>query len=383
MQMNQLSSEFVAVQNPALAFIRRLVASNVKTFAAIVLTWTIVAVIATTTAFIAIRGDRLAIWMQIFGPMLLYYSVWVVISLLIYRIVQTLHGSPARRALAVAAHLGLFMTVTLSLPFIVHFSDWQTWLYGARAPGFHTLAAVIYVLNLVGSLLIRFYRLSVARDREARDARLRSSLLENQLNLARMDALKMQINPHFLFNALNSIAALIETDRNVEAYHTTELLGGLLRSALDQSSDRFLSLEQELEFVRRYVDVEKIRFGSRISFDVQIDADCKENEVPALILQPLIENSIKHAVNRSADVVSIVLLAKEQNGKLLIELTDNGPGMSDTNGIGDGYGLGNIRKRLELLYDGAARFDVSNRPQGGVRAALTLPLDTVTPLQST
>lgn len=353
---------------------RNYLVSNVKTLAAILLTWAIVAVIATTTAFIAIRGGSLAIWLQIFGPMIAYYSVWVLISLLIYRIVETLNGSPAKRILAAAAHLLLFAIVTLSLPFIVHGNDWQTWLYGARAPGFHALAAVIYVLNLVGSLLIRFNRLSVIKDREARDARLRSSLLENQLNLARMDALKMQVNPHFLFNALNSIAALIETDRKVEAYHATELLGGLLRSALDQSSDRFLTLQQELEFVGSYVDVEKVRFGSRISFAVQVDENCRSHDVPALILQPLIENSIKHAVNRSTHDVAISLRACEEDGALVLTLTDNGPGLSGERQSRNGYGLDNIRKRLTLLYEGAASLDVSNRAEGGVQATLVLPV---------
>lgn len=371
--MSQAAGESVMSYEPPDSFVNRLFASRVRSLAAIALTWAIVAVIATTTAFIAIRGDRIAVWLQIFGPMLMYYSVWVVVSLVIYRIVETLSGSPTKRALAVAAHIALFLVVTLSLPFIVHYNDWQTWLYGARAPGFHMLAAVIYILNLVGSLLIRFYRLSVVRDREARDARLKSSLLENQLNLARMDALKMQVNPHFLFNALNSIAALIETDRNVEAYHTTELLGGLLRSALDQSSDRYLSLDQELEFVRRYIDVEKVRFGSRISFSVQVDEECKNERVPALILQPLIENSIKHAVNRSTDVVNIELRARRDKGALEIELTDNGPGLPAGDSVQKGYGLGNIRKRLLLLYDGAAGFDVTNRPEGGVRARLRFP----------
>ena len=364
-----------AGSHSAFAFMRRLFASNPKTLAAVVLTWTIVAVIATTTAFIAIRGNSISAWLQIFGPMILYYAVWVVVSLLIYRIVETLNGTPSKRMLAVAAHFALFATVALSLPFIVHFESWRTWLYGARAPGFHTLAAVVYGLNLGGSLLIRFYRLSVARDREARDARLRSSLLENQLNLARMDALKMQINPHFLFNALNSIAALIETDRNVEAYHATELLGNLLRSALDQSHKRFLGLDRELEFVRRYVDVEKVRFGSRISFEVEIDDDCGACKVPALVLQPLIENSIKHAVNRSATTVKIVLRAHRDAGRLIVELTDNGPGIDRGLPASSGFGIENTRKRLELLYHGAATLDVANRDEGGVRATLVFPQD--------
>lgn len=348
--------------------------SNAKTLAAVVLAWSIVAVIATTTAFIAIRGDSLSTWLRIFGPMVTYYAVWVAVSLAIYRLVETFSGSAATQLLGVAAHVVLFLVVAVSLPFIVHSDDWRTWLYGDRAAGFHTLAAVIYLLNLTGSFLIRFYRLSVQKDREARDARLRSSLLENQLNLARMDALKMQINPHFLFNALNSIAALIETNRNVEAYDTTELLGGLLRSALDQSSERLLPLEQELEFVRRYVDVEKVRFGSRISFETDIDPDCSQYRVPALVLQPMIENSIKYALNGSAAAVTIDVRARRDGELLLVELSDNGPGLAGNVGNSGGYGLKNVRKRLELLYDDAATLDVANRPTGGVRVTLRIPL---------
>ncbi len=352
---------------------RSVLSSNPKTLAAVVLTWSIVAVIATTTAFIAIRGDTLTVWLGIFGPMLSYYAVWVVISLLIYRIVETLNGTPARRVLGVLAHLALFAIVTLSLPFIVHFDNWREWLYGDRAPGFHALAAVIYVLNLVGSLLIRFYRLSVARERDAREARLRSSLLENQLNLARMDALKMQINPHFLFNALNSIAALIETDRNVEAYHATELLGGLLRSALDQSGERTLTLEQELEFVNRYIDVEKVRFGSRIAFTVDADDEALGCEVPALILQPLIENAIKHTVSRSSKSVRIELTARREGSELLIRLCDDGPGLDDTR-PDEGHGLRNIRERLELMYGDAVTLEIDDGDPAGVCAKIRLPV---------
>ena len=350
---------------------RRIFLSNGRTIAAVVLAWSIVAVIATTTAFIAIRGDSVVAWLSIFGPMMLYYSVWVGVSLLIYRIVETLNGTPARRMLAAAAHVLLFLAVAISLPFIVHYNDWQTWLYGARAPGYHTLAAVIYLLNLLGSLLIRFYRLSVAREREAREARLRSSLLQNQLNLARMDALKMQINPHFLFNALNSIAALIETDRNVEAYHATELLGELLRSTLDKSGDRFLTLQQELEFIRRYIDIEKVRFGNRFEYVEDVDENCLDHPVPTLILQPLVENSIKHAVNESTAPVSLVLAARQETGGLAIEVSDNGPGFSATSG--NGVGLDNVRRRLDLLYAGNARFEVTSAQGRGVTTTLLVP----------
>lgn len=348
-------------------------ASNAKTLSALVAAWGIVAVIATTTAFIAINGNTLRQWLGIFGSMLIYYAVWFGVSLLIYRIVETFSESPAKRLIGLLLHALLFVSVALSLPFLVHGDDWQTWLYGARAPGFHLLALVVYLLNLAGAFLIRFYRLSVIRGKQVHEARLRSSLLENQLNLARMDALKMQINPHFLFNALNSIAALIETDRKPEAYHATELLGGLLRSALEGSSDRFLPLEQEVDFVERYIEVEKVRFGSRINFVSHIDEDCRQLEVPALLLQPFVENAIKHGVGRSSDAVEIELSVRRVPSGVEVRLADTGPGMRGA-GRSAGVGLTNIRKRLNLLYGEASSLTVGNRETGGVCATVLLPV---------
>lgn len=350
----------------------RLLPAGLPTLAAVIFTWAIVAVIATTTAFIALGGDSLMQWLNIFRPMTLYYAVWAVISLVIYWLVETLSGSPTQRLFAVLTHLTFFAVIAVSMPFIVHWDNWPLWLYGERAIGFHTLAAFIYALNLAGSYLIRFYRLSVQRDREAREARLRSSLLENQLNLARMDALKMQINPHFLFNALNSIAALIETERKVEAYHATELLGGLLRRSLDQSGERLLPLAKEVEFVQRYIDVEKVRFGDRIQFDTHIDEVAIDADVPILILQPLIENAIKHSVRQSTDTVQIVLTASTSDDDLRIALCDDGPGLA--NDSAEGYGLSNTRQRLELMYADDFTFDLTNRKAGGACATLTLPL---------
>ncbi len=377
--MNEIAEKIPARQEGSAA--TPFLASNAKTLIALVAAWGIVAVIATTTAFIAINGNTLRQWVGIFASMLVYYAVWFGVSIVIYRIVESFSASPTKRLVGALLHVLLFVSVALMLPFLVHGDDWQTWLYGARAPGFHLLALVVYLLNLAGAFLIRFYRLSVSRGRQIQEARLRSSLLENQLNLARMDALKMQINPHFLFNALNSIAALIETDRKPEAYHATELLGGLLRSALERSSDRFLPLQQEIDFVERYIEVEKVRFGSRINFLAAVDEDCRQLEVPALLLQPFVENAIKHGVGRSNEAVDIELSVKRVANAVEITLSDTGPGMRDDSrdsfASGEpsgGVGLANIRKRLSLLYGDESALHVGDRPTGGVRATIRLPL---------
>ncbi|MEM7282182.1 MAG: histidine kinase [Pseudomonadota bacterium] len=369
--MVEQASTTVPISKTAKPWFATLITSNVWTLGAVIVTWATVAVIATTTAFIAIQGNSIGTWLQVLQPMLLYYGVWAACSVVIYYIVETMSVSTSKRLLSILVHLIFLLIILAAMPFLVHFENWRLWAFGARAPGFHTLGTVIYLLNLGGSYLIRFYRLSAQKDREARDARLRSSLLENQLNLARMDALKMQLNPHFLFNALNSIAALIETSRNVEAYHTTEMLGGLLRSVLDQSSDRFLSIEQEIEFLQRYVDLEKVRFGARFNFEVRLSDNCSGRQVPALILQPLIENAIKHGVNPSASPVTIELVVEAgANNTTVITVRDTGPGMPHE---GKGIGLENIRKRLDLLFGDSAKLDVANHRRGGVIATLTLP----------
>ena len=335
--------------------------------------WTVLAVTGTTTAFISMQGDDLGLWLRIFQRMIVYYCVWALIAPFVYRLVVAYPFTAWRAPGLVLLHGGCFVVIAGVIPFVAHGDEWREWLFGQYAVGAHTLSAFTYISLVVGSLLLKYYRLSLIRERKAKEMALRASMLEHQLSVAKIDTLKMQLNPHFLFNALNSIAALIETSNNAEAYRTTELLGGLLRSALDQSRQNLMPLAEELKFVERYVDIEKVRFGDRLGFRSHVAADCLQEPIPTLLLQPIVENSIKHAVAPSNGPIMIEIRATRSDSVLTLEVTDDGPGLQSTAAHGSGYGLLNIEQRLELLFGTDYGFEIKNRRPTGVSVVVQIP----------
>ena len=335
--------------------------------------WTMVAVITSITAFISMRGRTFGDWFSAFRPMLTYYYLWGLISVVMYRIVVRFPFSGERTPWVILLHISFFALITTTMPFLVSGSGWRPWLIGERAVGFHTLTGFVYLFVLTGCELLKHYRLHLKREREAREIELRASLLQNQLSRARIDTLKMQINPHFLFNALNSIGALIETSRNAEAYRTTELLGDLLRTALDQSRENLVPLRRELQFVEQYVAIEKVRFGTRLRFEVDAANECLDENIPALLLQPLVENAIKHAVMPLDRPVTIRLSARLQDERLRLEVADDGPGLSNEDPGEGGLGLDNVRQRLQLLFETDYVQRVTNVAPTGACVVIEIP----------
>ena len=337
--------------------------------------WTIIAVIAATTAFIALRGDGLVDFWSIQQPMLLYYYIWGAAGLLVYRVVYWVTDS-GRWVGGALILLAIFSLVTFTMPFIVHYENWRDWLYGSRAVGFHLLGTIVFLLILTTSSGIALYRKNIQRERQIGDARLRTATLENRLSLAQMDAMKMQINPHFLFNALNSIASLVENSANVQAYETIEMLGRLLRTSLEQSSDRLIPLGQELDFIQQYIEIEKVRFGDRIRYTSKISPECAAAVIPGLIVQPLVENSIKHAVGKVNRPVQIELNASVDNeNRLRLQVTDDGPGIRSADELDAGHGISNVSERLRLLHGADACLTIAERDTG-FSATLSMPLRT-------
>ena len=187
---------------------------------------------------------------------------------------------------------------------------------------------------------------------------------------ARLDALRWQLNPHFLFNALNGISTLVVEGHSTQAVTMISRLGGLLRSTLEQSEDE-VTLAAELELMRQYLDIEQARFGERLAVDVNIDADAWNGRVPVMLLQPIVENAIKHAIATRARGGRIVVGARREDGMLDLFVDDDGPGLTPSNG--DGVGLTNVRQRLEQLYAANQRLDLLPNAIGGVRVHIRLP----------
>ncbi len=210
------------------------------------------------------------------------------------------------------------------------------------------------------------YRLRVRRF-EARE-RLRTALVEAQL-----DALQFQLRPHFLFNTLNSVLPLIGRDPE-RARQMVVRLGDLLRLSLRSEETPLVTLEEEIAILEKYLSIEKVRFRDRLEVEIAIEPAVAAASVPSFLLQPLVENAIKHGLAGRAGRGRISIMARAERGQLAIRLRDNGPGPSDDHDESNGIGLRNTRRRLEALYPGAHLLELVPAPEGGCDVRIRLPL---------
>lgn len=211
-------------------------------------------------------------------------------------------------------------------------------------------------------------------------ARIEHKLQEQEklLLAARIEALSNQINPHFLFNTLNSIASLIRSQPDT-ARTLIVRLSGLLRRLL-KSQDHFVTLREELSAIDEYLDIECIRFGPRLAVEKDVAADSLDVVVPSMILQPLVENSLKHGLARKTGVGTVTLRAYRRDGRAVIEVVDNGVGMLPERAgrpTGSGIGLRNVRERLRVIYGTNCQFDLQSAPGTGTTARIVIPDMTV------
>ncbi|HEX6048488.1 MAG TPA: sensor histidine kinase, partial [Gemmatimonadaceae bacterium] len=221
----------------------------------------------------------------------------------------------------------------------------------------------------------RFRRLALAAAQmESRAARLQLSLAE-----ARIHALRMELNPHFLFNALNAVAGLVRRREHDGAIDMLARLSDLLRTTLDRDMPAEIPLADELIYLGRFLDIELVRFGDRLRVSWDIDPDVRTALVPPLILQPLVENALRHGIARRPGPASLRVAARRSGLHLELVVRDSGDGLGPNDGTvtREGIGLSNTRARLAELYgDGAATLDVADAPGGGVRARVLVPFHT-------
>jgi LytS/YehU family sensor histidine kinase len=283
-------------------------------------------------------------------------------------------GSRWLTALLHALGAALFPLIHLYLLAVV-----QTLVFPAERSGvlqtFVGLVPTYYVqgVALYSAIAAAFYAVDFARtagERERLAFELKASLSE-----ARLAALHHQLSPHFLFNALNTVAMLIRQGRSDDALSMLAEFGGLMRDLLRDSPDHEVTLQEELEFVRRYLAVERVRFADRL--EVRIDATAPGTlRVPSLILQPLVENAVRHGVAKHAASGRIAVTARRDGGMLELSVEDNGPGLSTDapKRESGGVGLANVRARLAQLYGDAAQLTLTGGASGGVTATMRLPL---------
>jgi LytS/YehU family sensor histidine kinase len=206
-----------------------------------------------------------------------------------------------------------------------------------------------------------------AREREAQQSQLAAQLAE-----ARLSALRSQLNPHFLFNSLNAITVLVRDQNTQDASRMLELLSGVLRQVLQNEKRQEVALSEELEFVRKYLAIEEVRFSDRLQLRWSIEPAVEDALVPEFILQPLVENAIRHGITRQEHNGIIEITARGSADTLVLTVQDNGPGYRPVND--GGVGLANTRARLATVFGDRAELNVASADSGGTVATLRFPL---------
>jgi len=217
----------------------------------------------------------------------------------------------------------------------------------------------------------------IDREKENIEMARREAQLVKQLVEAELRALRAQINPHFLFNSLNSIAALITAEPRV-AEEMIIRLAKIFRHVLTHHDRPFSSIDEEISFLKTYLQIEKVRFGERLQVRFDIQESVLQFMVPTLILQPLVENSIKHGLGPKAGENQLTIRVRQRSGYLELTVEDNGVGASTpkklVGGSSSGFGLRNLEERLQTIYRGNARFSFESQPQIGSRAQILIPI---------
>jgi sensor histidine kinase YesM len=214
------------------------------------------------------------------------------------------------------------------------------------------------------------------RERTAAELALRASRLETSLSRANLEALRMQLNPHFLFNTLNTVAVLAMKGERQRVVRMINRLSDLLRLSLENARQT-ITLGEEVDFLQRYLEIEQVRFRDRMTVLVDVPDDLLDAEVPSLILQPVAENAVIHGVSQLREGGLIEISARRENGRLLLKVQDTGPGFPDAL-VEEGVGLSNTVARLEQLYGPDHEFKRSNRVEGGAVVTMTIPYRVLT-----
>ena len=206
-----------------------------------------------------------------------------------------------------------------------------------------------------------------------REREIQSAELQTELVNARLEALRMQINPHFLFNTLHTISSLIHENPEA-ADRMVARLSELLRVSLDQANTHEIRLEQEIDFLKGYIEIEQTRFADRLSVELKIEPGVEEAFVPCLILQPLVENAIRHGIEPREDMGKVEVEARRDNGRLELRVSDNGSGLeTDLASRREGIVLSNTRSRLRHLYGEHQMIVLADAPGGGLEVRLSIP----------
>ncbi len=329
-------------------------------------------------------------WYQVFLPEIVYWNVWGAIFILSNKVIEKFPSQKILSLKSLLVHIPLSLLIPLLMfifylwlmfffKFIFQFPNPEfkiSFFESVKDNLSHTyilgqgfiLGFFIYWTFIIASYAKSYYENLVQQE-------IRTLKLESELSKAEFQALKMQLQPHFLFNTLNSISALLQTDTD-KADKMLTLLGDFLRLTLERKNDSFLTLEEELKFTQNYLKIEQVRFGDRLKIQFKIQDEILKVKVPNLILQPLVENAIRHGVSKNVNKGWIKVVAEKNKNQLEITVSDSGASLKNSEkNQSKGIGLKNTESRLEQLYGESFTFEFQKIENEGFEIKIRIPIE--------
>jgi signal transduction histidine kinase len=324
-------------------------------------------------------------WSSVFWKEFVYWSSWGVVSLPVFWLCRRLYEGPRTwKRYVVGLLLGALGASLLqplideTIVFTRSLVEWLCSIQRHAPDGF--LSGLVAAAKrhsgsnpiIFGAVALAWYALRYSRD--LREKQLKSAELETRLREARLEALRSQLNPHFLFNTLHSIAELVHEDPGL-AEQLVLRLADLLRKVLVSTNQHELALAEEIEFIKGYLDIEQMRLGSRLRIEWSIDPQVLNVPVPSLLLQPLVENAVQHGVGSASGAGTVQIQARRENGFLLLQVRDTGPGLEHgSRAANTGIGLANTRARLQTIFGDRHGFELVSDHGLAVNVRLPIPV---------
>lgn len=356
--------------------------------------WTLIAVFVIVTRLLDPRGGGLeaSVILPRVGRVFTEFYLWALLTPVIFWIAARFKPDRSRLIRTIPLLVGAGLVVALAVDLTTDLL--RVYVFPGASPypnEFHPLRAIqrfwfLDDMAVYGTVLATgFARIYYLRERkreaeaaqlaqEAQELEAQKAELEAQLSAARLEALRMQLNPHFLFNTLHAISTLVGRDPK-GVRRMIARLSTLLRYVLDEHNNQEVPVRDELKFLRGYLEIQEIRFQGRLNVDIDVEPEIEPALVPTLILQPIVENAIKHGTSDHPTIGHVTVRAHRDDEWLVLEVADNGPGFDASASVAmeQGTGLANTKARLEGLYGSAHRLRFDTSDLGGLKVMLVLP----------
>ncbi len=341
---------------------------------------------ATQNVFVMRAEGMHHAWLRLFFTLFFSWVPFALATPAVFGVARKFPAAQWKRGSTWAVHLGA--AVALGIVHAGWIALWERalnpWMLDPGPKEFPDLWLHKFLNGLLSYMILYGLILLVAHIQESRETlalqQTETARLNEQLSKAQLSALRRQIEPHFLFNSLNAIAALVREGKNDAAVSMIARLSDFLRRVVNDSDRQQVPVAEELEFAQKYLDIQQARFAERLQFSVDVPAELLSAQVPSLILQPMVENAVKHGIAKRVSGGAIRIAAVRSNGMLKLSVYNDGPALpAEWEKSHSGIGIVNTRTRLQSLYGNAFELTLRNREPDGVEAAVSVPYVSATP----